>query len=169
MDLNHIELPPALVADLYHSLLIETDVQYDDSPGITFAEQPVLKWLGENNKNILMVANYQQAVYLPDEDLNFLTGILGACKLGIADVAIVNLNNQDGISYKELLHQFKSKTVFLFGVEPTSVGLPLSFPHFQVQAFANSIFLFSPTLGELERDKVLKSKLWVSLKKIFNL
>ena len=169
MDLNNIKLSPALVADLYQSSLIEMNEQTDVSPDTTTEEQTKLKWLGENKKNVLLIVNYNDAVYLPDDDLNFLIGILGACKLGIADVAIVNLNNHRDLTYKELLAHFKSKTIFLLGAEPTDIGLPLSFPNFQIQAFANSSFLSSPTLKQLESDKVLKSKLWVCLKKMFNL
>jgi len=167
MDLNHIELSPALVADLFQSSLIETDEQTVVSTKTSVVEQPLIKWLGENKKKVLLIFNYTEAVYLPDEDLNFLTGILGACKLSIADVAIVNLNKYPGITYKELLEQLKSRTVFLFGVEPTALGLPMSFPQFQIQAFANCTFLFASTLTQLEADKTLKSKLWVCLKRIF--
>ena len=169
MDLNNIKLSPTLVADLYQSSLVEMNeqpiVSFDSTPD----EQTKLKWLGENKKNVLVIVNHNDAVHLPDDDLNFLIGILGACKLGIADVAIVNLNNHKDLTYKELLAHFKSKTILLFGAEPTDLGLPLSFPNFQIQAFANSSFLSSPTLKQLEADKVLKSKLWVCLKKIFNL
>jgi len=45
--------------------------------------------------------------------------------------------------------------------------MPLSFPEFQVQAFNNCIFLHTPVLEVLETDKVLKSKLWVCLKRMF--
>jgi hypothetical protein len=87
----------------------------------------------------------------------------------LADVAVVNLNNQPKSSYKELVAFFKSRIVLLFAVEPASFGLPMSFPHFQIQPFAGNSFLFSPSLKELENDKVLKSKLWVCLKRLFNL
>lgn len=177
MNLNDIQLPSSLIVDLYRSSLIETD----KSMRMFEAEKTILKkeaqpdnsisfkWLGENQKNILIIVSYTDAVHLPDAEFNFLAGILGACKLSIGDVALLNLNNHPEISYKELIAQFQSKIIFLFGIEPTTLNLPLSFPHFQVQAFASNSFLFSPTLKELGNDKVLKSKLWVCLKRMFNL
>ena len=174
MDLNSINLPASVIADLYHSSLIETGKTdkkfYPDTISETKItpdqkENSAWKYLGENKKNILIIVNYPDAVYLPDDDLIFLTGILGACKLGIGDVAIVNFNNHSEASYKELIGYFKSKYVFLFGVEPAAFDLPISFPHFQLQSFDNHSFLFSPALKELENDKLLKSKLWVCLKK----
>jgi hypothetical protein len=174
MDLNHIKLPASVVADLYHSSLIDTDETplnqvVADITENKPADHPAWKWLGENRKNVLIVVSYSDAVHLPDNDLVFLTGILGACKLSMADVAVVNLNNHPEASYKELAVFFKSKIVLLFSVEPDSFGLPMSFPHFQIQPFAGNSFLFSPSFKELENDKVLKSKLWVCLKRLFNL
>ncbi|MES1221010.1 MAG: hypothetical protein ABUT20_36255 [Bacteroidota bacterium] len=179
MDLNHINLPASVIADLYHSILIEPDTQQEQVQAETFIPQKQspqvdtytneIKWLGENRKNILIVLKYTDAVHIPDEELNFLTGILGACKLSIADVALLNLNNNAGLSYAQIQSKLKSKIIFLFGIEPTEFGLPINFPHFQIQSFSNSTFLFSPVLKELESDKVLKSKLWVCLKKIFSL
>jgi hypothetical protein len=173
-DLDHIKLPASVVADLYHSSLIDmAETSVNKAADDNTETRPVIgsgwKWLGENRKNILIIVNYEDAVHLPDNDLVFLTGIIGACKLSLADVAVVNLNNHPQASYKELVVFFKSKIVLLFSVEPASFGLPMSFPHFQIQPFAGNSFLFSPSLKELENDKVLKSKLWVCLKRLFNL
>ncbi len=163
-----------MVAELYHSSLIDIDEKpvdqlTDDHIENKPAELPIWKWLGENRKNILVVVSYPDAVHLPDNDLALLTGILGACKLSLADVAVFNHYNLPEASCKELLAFFKSKIVLLFEVEPASFGLPMNFPHFQIQPFAGNSFLFSSSLKELENDKVLKSKLWVCLKRLFNL
>lgn len=173
MDLNNIELPVSVVAELYHCSLIESDkIPIKESP-VNEKEQeeakPGWKSLGNNQKNILVIVNNQEAVHLPDQDLGFLTGILGACKLNLADVAIINLHNHPQASYKELTTFFKSKIVFLFAIEPAAFGLPMSFPQYQIQAFAGNSFLFSPSLKELENDRVEKTKLWVCLKRLFNL
>ncbi len=181
MDINHIELPAFAVADIYQSSLIgsnEIPVAKREVAETTKKEKaivdetvaaPTWKSLGSNHKNILIIIKTTEAVHLPDNELTFLTGILGACKLNLADVAIVNINNHPEASYKELTSFFKSKIVLLFDTEPASFGLPMSFPHYQIQAFAGSSFLYSPSLKELENDRVEKSKLWVCLKRLFNL
>jgi hypothetical protein len=174
MDLNHLKLPGSVIADLYKSLLIDPD-ETTVTQAVTEIKESLTasdsdwKSLGENKKKVLILVNYQDSVYLPDNDLELLTGILGACKLSMADVAIVNHNNCPDATYKELVTFFKSKIVLLFAIEPASFGLPMNFPHFQIQPFAENSFLFSPSLKELENDKVLKSKLWVCLKRLFNL
>ena len=173
MDLNHIELPSSLVAELYHSVLIESDRtsvstnKIKEKPVVIRSEAPEIKFLGENKKQILVVANYTDAVHLTDEDLSLLIAMLTACKLTLADVAIVNLNNITGKDGKELVKQFTSRVVFLFGVDPVSFGLPMSFPEFQLQAFSGATYLFAPPLNEYNDNPALKRKLWESLKRLF--
>ena len=166
MSLNNIQLPASAIADLYHCSLIETSEIPVKTEAINIASDDD-KYLGENKKNILIIVDYPGVMYLPDEELSFLTNMLGACKLSMMDVAIVNRDNYKEKNYKELVSNFKSRIVFLFGVDPVSFGLPVSFPHFQIQPFAGATFLFTPSLKECNNDALLKSKLWVCLRRIF--
>ena len=176
MGLNNIQLPASVIVDLYRSSLVDTSTN-DTNESFSKSETIVVisdnhtnnqwKHLGENKKNILIVVDYADAVYLPDEELSFLMNMLSACKLSLADVAIVNRNSYKEKEYKELLALFKSRVVFLFGIDPVSFGLPVSFPHFQIQPFAKATFLFAPSLEEHKKDELLKSKLWVCLRRIF--
>jgi len=177
MDLNNIKLPGSVIAGLYSSTLVgPSEIAEEkklkkglENSGTGLNIETRWKSLGDNKKNILVVVNSTDAVHIPDNELSFLTGILGACKLTIADVAIVNTKNNVAASYKDLTSFFNSKIVFLFNVEPATFGLPMSFPHYQIQAFAGNSFLYCPSLKELENDKVEKTKLWLCLKRLFNL
>ena len=120
-------------------------------------------------KSILLVVDYEESVHIPDEHLSFLTTILNACKLSLADIALINIKRQPSKEYKAALDEFHSRIVILFDLEPAAFGLPMNFPFFQIQPFANCSFLYSPSLAELEKDKVQKSKLWVTLKRLFNI
>lgn len=181
MGLNDLQLSPEIIARLYPFSLISPESaepiqickQDDIAPVKKTKSEPAfeaaLKSLGNSHKNILIVVNYPELVHLPDEELSFLTNILAACKLSLDDVAIINQNNYKDIACKDLLVHFQSKTVFLFGVDPLVFGLPVSFPHFQVQNVAGCTFLFAPSLEENRTDKLIKSKLWVSLRSIFGI
>ena len=177
MPLNNIKLSPSLVAELYRHSLVEEDnnakQKISDSP-LETKKSPVeinemTQWrsLGDFRKNILLIVNYPSATYLPDEQLNFLTSILAACKLSLADVAIINLVHTPSTFYKDVLNQFKSRITVLFEIDPAEFSLPVNFPEFQVQPFNNCTFLWSPGLEKLESDQLLKSKFWVCLRKIF--
>jgi len=177
MSLNNIQLNPSLLADMYRTSLVETnqnlrsnEKKYAPAAIETVAKDTKAanwKYLGEYKKNILIVVRYNGVPYLPDEQLNFLTSVLSACKLNLADVAIFNIANSPSALYKELQEKFKSNFTILLGLTPEEFEMPLSFPEFQVQSFNNCTFLYAPVLEMLETDKVLKSKLWTCLKKMF--
>lgn len=175
MDINHISLTPSIIAEFYSSSLVnpgEMQLPGANEQGTLSSineTEKTWKWLGENKKKILVVVKYQDAVHIPDNDLQFLTSMLTACKLSLADVAIINLHNQPHQHYKEILDQFQSRVALLFDTDPASFGLPMNFPHFQIQPFSNCSFLYAPGLEELEKDKVQKSKLWVALRRLFNI
>lgn len=124
------------------------------------------RYLGDYKKGILIIVRYNNEPYLPDQQLNFLASVLNACKLNLGDVAILNIAHGP-FSHKDLREKFKSRFTILFGLTPEEFEMPLSFPEFQVQAFNNCTFLHTPVIEALEADKVLKSKLWVCLKKMF--
>ncbi len=170
MNLNDLQLPPSLVTRLYRDVLVgsataQTSPKQSDSP----VKKELAAFLGENKKNILIVVHYADVMHLPDDSLQFLLNMLTACKLGMADVIVVNTKNYPDHTYKEFLEKFKSRVALLFDIEPASIGLPLNFPHYQIQPFANCSFLYAPSLSKVETDKIQKSKLWVALRRLFNI
>ena len=177
MSLNNIQLNPSLLADLYRTSLVETKenvgsrekkpMQVVKEADATDTKAVARRYLGEYKKGILIIVRYNDVPYLPDAQLNFLTSVLSACKLNVGDVAIFNVANGPSALYKDLQETFKSNFTILLGLTPEEFEMPLSFPEFQVQAFNNCTFLHTPVLEVLETDKVLKSKLWVCLKKMF--
>ena len=169
MDINNIDLSAFTVADLYRSsLVIPTEKNVPETtvsaPG---SFQP--KWLGKNAKNVLILVKHSDAIHMPDADLELLTSILTACKLSLEDVAILNLHPHPDLEYNQALALFHPSSMLLFGIEPSSIGLPLSFPHFQVQAFQQTSYLYSPALSYIGTDRSLKTSLWQSLKILFKL
>ena len=181
MSLNNIHLNPGLLADMYKTSLIQTNehqqprkknnaaLSTHDAVKADSRDTKAGSWkyLGEYKKSILIIVRYDNVPYLPNEQLNFLTSVLSACKLSLGDVAIVNTANAPSAVYKDVQVKFKSHFTILLGLTPEVFEMPLSFPEFQVQPFNNCTFLHTPVLEVLETDKVLKSKLWVCLKKMF--
>ena len=176
MSLNELRLSSSLIAMLYPSSLLDTGS--DDATIlnksvaqqiINDADTKASKWLGNNQRNILIVVRYNDVVHLPDDELNFLTGMLTACKLSLDDVAIINTNNYKKVSYSDLLLEFKSRIVFLFGISPADFGLPVNFPAFQVQVVSGCTYLYTPALEARRADSLFKSRLWLSLRTIFSI
>ena len=172
MSLNSIKFEPTDIAVLYKNSLVEMDAKQpvftqtttDVGPGTTG-----WKYLGENKKKTLVIVRNANAVHIPDKQLSFLTKLLAACNLNLADVAVLNFQDHNSSAFNEIINYFKPKVVLLFDVEPGEFGLPMIFPQFQVQGYKDAVFVSSPSLDVIEPDKSLKGKLWVCLKKIFNL
>ncbi|MES1216869.1 MAG: hypothetical protein ABUT20_15240 [Bacteroidota bacterium] len=178
MKLNAIKLEASVISDLYKKNLVEPKStglkEKQSTPQTVVADTPKkaesdMHFLGENKKNIMVLINYKTVNIIPDEELQFLTNMLSACKLNLADVAIINLDKITNPTYKQITSKVAGNTTLLFGISPSMLELPVDFPHFQVQSFNNSTFLYTPSLEDIKEDKVLKSKLWVCLRKIFNL
>lgn len=169
MSLNKIQLPAIVASGLYKTSLV---TMHD--AGET-KESPIKQsytFLGRNKKNIVLVANSDEAVFVSEAHLAFIIKLLGACKINLEDVAIIN-NADPKITSRELKIQLSPKILFLFGVEPTTIKLPIHFPMFKLQEFDGCTYLYAPSLKDLDQEtsegKLLKSKLWVCLKNLFEL
>lgn len=166
MSLDNIQLPDIILQGLYSKSLYDLDSHKSVLSDIPMSS---IAFLGSNQKKITILVNTDAAIYLPDDELNFLMGILTACKLSMADIALVNLAKNPGLAYTVLTEQLKAEKVFLFGLNAASIELPLQFPHYQVQHFNSQVYLSAVSLSEMQANKEEKMKLWGCLKKIFSI
>ena len=176
MGLNDIALPASLIADFYKYHLLEDAVVVPPvaaSPGSDKNNKPAKKsiqYLGNNQKGICLVVAYPKDVYLPDEQLQFLTNILQACRLNMGDVAIVNQDKQQ-ISFAVLKKELNCQYLLIFGTPPVVAGLP-ELPLFTAQNVDDCFVVCAPVAEQLNgsspESKMLKTKLWICLKQLFN-
>lgn len=165
MSLNNIQLNTQQLVQLYENVLVE-DVP---RPKSVEESQPAIRSLGGNAKKVLILVQKEGEAFLPDSELQFLTTVLGACGLSLADIALVNFASLAQKNYSALLEHFNSKQVVLFDVTPLQLGMPINFPPFQVQAFKDCRYLQAPALHLIEADVTLKKSLWGALKNMFGL
>jgi len=129
------------------------------------------KFLGNNRKQVAIVVHSPGIPFLPDNQLQFLTKILEACRMNIGDIAIVNAASAP-VVITALRQQLSPTAVLLFGLEPVAIKLPINFPVFRLQPYDACTYLSAPALSLLvqnsEESKLLKSKLWICLKTLFN-
>ena len=170
MSFQNVTLPNFLLADLYKNIVVINEPQSGTVLSRNHIEGTSVKFLGNNVKRITILVRHPAEVFLPDRHLDFLTKILVACKLNIADVAIVNEGFKfvDTHTLKEYLNP---RQIILFGIDPTEIKLPLNFPHFKIQHYNETTYLSVPSLDQLnidtEEGRLLKTKLWVCLKSLF--
>jgi hypothetical protein len=177
MGLNNIEITDFIVGEWYKDNLVAQPAGRTLPPprpaeGLAMPTAPApLRWLGNNRRNITLLVNSQNTAFLPDDQLAFLTKILEACRMTIADVAIVNQATTP-VTVASLRQQLVPAIILLFGMEPVAIRLPINFPVFKIQTYDQCTYLSAPPLDQLvrptEESKLLKSKLWVTLKTLFD-
>ena len=89
MSLNSIKFEPTDIASLYKNSLVEVNAKQQVLPQSDTNTEPVAtrwKYLGENKKKTLVIVRNAVAVHIPDKQLSFLTKLLAACNLNLADV-----------------------------------------------------------------------------------
>jgi hypothetical protein len=191
MDLNNIALSDLIIAEWYGDTVLvpgstrsvqpkEAPVQpsapiqpaasVQPSAPAQPAAPPTYKFLGNNARRIAIIVDSPGSPFLPDEELGFLTKILEACRMNIGDVAIVN-HHTAPVNIAQLRQQLQPASILLFGVDPTAIRLPINFPAFRLQPYDQCTYLYAPPLQHMTAGnadaKLLKSKLWVCLKTLF--
>lgn len=163
MSLDDIQLSENTRRILFTKNLIET------SPSIKLNNDHdvhKINSLGGNEKNILFLVKDSENKFSGDEEMNLLSNLITACKLTMADIALVNVTNAT-MNYQQLSDQFQSKKILIFGIKTSELELPFAIPDFQVQAFQEQLYLTAPPLKQFLTNKDLKKELWICLQKLF--
>jgi hypothetical protein len=131
-----------------------------------------LKFLGDHLKKITIVVHDAEAVHLNEADLGLLSSILNACKLTLADIALINTAKQP-CSLQDILETLPSVLVIAFDVTATQLKIKLPATLYKPIVLGETHLLFSSSLGSMQpteaNAKVEKSKLWNALKILFKL
>ncbi len=155
---ERIFLPSVILSGLYKDVLIaekRTDTPADSSSPVQVKT---------------MVITHGEKLKTTDRQYIFLQNILKACKIELAQTAL--LTDGDAVvtgGLTSLNLGYNSPVVLLFGLNPSVLSLPIHFPAFQVQTYQACKFMWAPALEEIEADKSLKVTLWQCLQKIFGL
>jgi len=166
------QLPPFMIADLYKNALtiIEEENKSTTKEKIT-NNTDTLNFLGENNKKITILVAEENTLHLQEDSYHFITNILAACKLNMADVAIVNCE-QPSITWNEIQQTLTPTICIVFGNILSKINFTHTLNLYQPQTFHQTTFLLSAALPMLkpstQEAKLEKSKLWICLKKMFN-
>ena len=148
---------------------VQTETDKDNS---SINDSRQIKYLGEHLKQVTIIVKDELAVYLNENDLTLLSSILSACKLTLADIALINVAQQK-LSLHEILNVLPSKLVMIFDVSSTTLKIKLPTTLYKSIQLGDTYLLFSNSLslmqGGDQSAKLEKGKLWAILKQLFQL
>ena len=134
----------------------EAVAQVESVPAAAPLADLVLDYLGENNKYFAILVSYPDHQYMAPKELEALQSILGAKKMDLNDVAILNLHKFPQATFKAIKQFLVSNRMVLFGINPQSIQLP-SIPsnhvsdHDGVKVLAT--YAFSEMMADVEKKK----------------
>ncbi len=159
-------LPPLTVEKLAEvTLSIPPKTQPTAIPTLIQNNKPNYKYIGDNNKSILILVNETDFDILNNADMLALNKLLSARKLEQKDVAILNIQKNAHLNFTHLKTFFGFNKLLLFGINPKDLEI--------TGIVANQICTFEgiPTLGTwhlkiMQLDEKKKLTFWAEFKKL---
>ena len=100
-------------------------------------------------------------------DSELLGKILGAVKLDLQSVDVVDLDNNQDINLSQIYSQRSVSQVITFGISLSKVNLDLKLVPYQILENQGIKFIYSDSLSDIQNDIPKKKALWGSLKEMF--
>jgi hypothetical protein len=175
MGIDNLQLSNAMIAELYpESLVSGTRFSLENKSVKTnpVEQEPAYTFLGDNLRHVCFLVNVPDSTFLQEDQMTFLQKILSACKLNLTDISLLN-SARNTVSFSGLKEQLRPGILFLWGDQPVNIPEIKNLPDMTVSNLDD--FLVVPVLSafsmnlETPMALELKQRLWVLLKKIFNL
>jgi hypothetical protein len=149
--------------EVKHELpIVEIKEEIEVLPTIS-APQKEFRYLGENNKYILIIVKEPEVDFLKPADLTFLLKILSAKKLTLDDVAIINTEKNGPLDFDHLKNFFACNKIITFGINPKTLQITTAIAN-KTSIFKNTPVLGTWDLPKLQSDEKKKSIFWDELK-----
>ncbi|CAM3920739.1 hypothetical protein MUGA111182_17380 [Mucilaginibacter galii] len=129
---------------------IETPTIIDETPVITF------KYLGDNQKNFLVLTHYTADEFIAEAHLNALISTVTRINYSLQDLAIVNLAHTQAANWEQLSQFFKPQKLLILGSKALPSNLPALVLNETDQADncqALYTFAFEEMMGNKENTK----------------
>ena len=118
---------------------------------------------GENNKYFLILFDDSNHKELSLQHKETLLKIMSAKGLELRDLAIMNLNQFQGVSFNELKDFFSFSKIVLFGINPERISLSaISLNKIEKQDNAKLLCTFG--IEEMINDNIKKREFWNVMK-----
>jgi len=124
------------------------------------------KYLGKNQRNILILVNDEQNDVSDDAGRELLRKIVKSVNLTANDFALLNYAKYKGSDFKQLQEYFAATLVFAFGVTPMQLSIGTPHPEHAIVLEGAVRMIFSAELKTLDQNPAGKKALWGSLQNL---
>lgn len=131
----------------------------------TLKPKTEFKYLGKNQKNILILVNDSENDVSTEQGRELLRKLVKAIDLTTNDFALVNYANYRTEKYEELKNFFNCKLMIVFGVDASDLELPNQ-PLNKLVNHNEATHMFAKNLHDLDADVASKKVLWASLQQL---
>lgn len=113
---------------------------------------------------LVVVADWERG----ETDAAQMKKMLEACQLKPEQYNVVQIKDSDKISWKQLNRSFNPTIVFLIGVMPATLGVPVLFKLNEPNNFNEKIWVPTISISELDKFAEVKKQLWLNgMKPVF--
>jgi DNA polymerase III psi subunit len=131
------------------------------SPPLSVSPQTTPSYYQPKQKIIILLNSINPA------DSELLGKILGAVKLDLQSVDIIELDKNQDIDLSQIFIQKSVNQVITFGINLSKVSLGVKLTPYQILENQGIKFIYSDSLSDIQNDVPKKKALWGSLKEMF--
>lgn len=160
MSLNKLKIPGIMLAGMYKNELVVLR-EHIATGGDVAGTAP------EEIKEVLIVLEEPVSGPVSEQSTAIVSKILAACKWPLHNTTLLNITGAP-VTWNQLKLEGIPRICILFGPGAQALDLPVVFPEFRIHPLGDTKFLQCPSPQQVEQDKLLKSKLWLCMKELFN-
>ncbi len=161
-EINPVILPTRDTKVYENKIVSSSTIQ---EPNEIVKNQIDFKYLGQNQKNILILVNDSSNEVSSESGRTLLRNLVNAIGINVKDFALVNYANYNLATYADFNEIFGCKIVLSFGVNAIQLNLPEQ-PLNQLVQIHDTKFVFTVNLNDLDSDQASKKILWTNLQKL---
>ena len=161
-EINPVILPTRDTKVYENKIVSSSTIQ---EPNEIVKNQIDFKYLGQNQKNILILVNDSSNEVSSESGRTLLRNLVNAIGINVKDFALVNYANYNLATYADFNEIFGCKIVLSFGVNAIQLNLPEQ-PLNQLVQIQDTKFVFTVNLHDLDSDQASKKILWTNLQKL---
>ncbi|MBL4655936.1 MAG: hypothetical protein JKY33_08960 [Bacteroidia bacterium] len=147
--------------------------QFFDSPVYIIEPNPHLQkkednlnFLGENDKGIVFLVDYDNEEILSESHQSVFEKILNALGLSFNDCAFINISTCHTLNFELLTEKINMRNLILMGIKYKELNIPTKLSIHQIATLNSINILSSYSLNELLEDRKKKEQFWALLKEI---